>query len=95
MGLRNGVRAMDDDHDDDLDRDDDEGLSSGAISLQKLLSSNVITNENGVIYLDSSSAQSLLASFGMPTGGSSEEEDEEEDGTVQKHIEEMDDSESS
>ncbi|GEQ66811.1 hypothetical protein JCM33374_g474 [Metschnikowia sp. JCM 33374] len=70
-------------------------LDTGAISLQKLLSSNVITNENGVIYLDTSSAQSLLASFGM-NSNSAEEGDEqdnesEDDSVHQKHIEEVDD----
>lgn len=93
IGLRNGAKAADDEHDDELDvEEDDGGLSSGAISLQKLLSSNVITNENGVIYLNTSSAQSLLASFGMPAGDSSHDEDEDEDDdTVQKHVEELGD----
>lgn len=48
-------------------RDIDEGEEDDgehAISLQKLLSNNVITNEKGVIYLDTSLAQLLLASFG-------------------------------
>ena len=46
------------------ERDQDESnLNGGAISLQKLLASNAITNENGVIYLDTSSAQSLFSSF--------------------------------
>lgn len=91
IGLRNGVKSTDDEHDDELEQDDEEaGMNAGAISLQKLLSSNVITNENGVIYLDTSSAQSLLASFGMPTGDNAETEEDEDD-TVQKHIEEMDD----
>lgn len=90
IGLRNGVKATDEENDGELENDGDEGLSAGAISLQKLLSSNVITNENGVIYLDTSSAQSLLASFGMPAGESADDDDD----TVQKHIEEMDDSES-
>ena len=45
-------------------RDQDESnLNGGAISLQKLLASNAITNENGVIYLDTSSAQSQLFSI--------------------------------
>ncbi len=35
----------------------------GAISLQKLLASNAITNENGVICLDTSIAQSTFSSF--------------------------------
>ncbi|PVH13656.1 uncharacterized protein CXQ87_001769 [Candidozyma duobushaemuli] len=107
MGMRNGKSA----DDDDLDSNDDEenansgpagpatsasdGLNNGAISLQKLLSSNVITNENGVIYLDTSSAQSLLASFGMPTGEQSDENGSDEDDNVhEKHIEEVDESES-
>ncbi|KAG2730777.1 hypothetical protein G9P44_005926 [Scheffersomyces stipitis] len=67
---------------------DDADLGSGAISLQKLLASNAITNENGVIYLDTSSAQSLLAHFGM--SGEVAEEDEEEDDEEDvhdKHIE--------
>ncbi|KAI5950988.1 PTC2 [Candida jiufengensis] len=48
--------------DEDLNNKD---LDNNAISLQRLLSSNAITNENGVIYLDTSSAQSLLAHFGV------------------------------
>ncbi|KAI3404036.2 PTC2 [Candida oxycetoniae] len=63
----------------------DSGLNSGAISLSKLLSSNALTNENGVIYLDTSSAQSLLAHFGVGDTvhredvDSAEEEGEERD----------------
>lgn len=104
MGMRNGGKGGDDD---DLDSNEDDenagpagpsssdGLNNGAISLQKLLSSNVITNENGVIYLDTSSAQSLLASFGMPTGEQLDENGSEEDDSVhEKHIEEVDESES-
>lgn len=94
-GLRNGAKAADDERDEDFargDDDDESGFNTGAISLQKLLSSNVITNENGVIYLDTSSAQLLLASFGMPAGGDDEAEDEEDDGNVhEKHIEEVED----
>ena len=45
------------------------------------MASNAITNENGVIYLDTSSAQSLLAHFGVADAGAhGDEEDEEEEG---------------
>lgn len=90
MGMRSGPRDDDDDEDQAVNADEDPALKNGAISLQKLLSSNVITNENGVIYLDTSSAQSLLASFGMPAEGKSEDEDE--DDVHEKHVEEVDDS---
>lgn len=98
MGLRNGNKSNADEDEDFEPReggeaDGDDGFNSGAISLQKLLSSNVITNENGVIYLDTSSAQSLLASFGMPAGGDDEddlEQDDEEGSSVhERHIEEL------
>lgn len=72
---------IEEDREDEFDQgeEDDSPFSNGAISLQKLLSSNVITNENGVVYLDTSSAQSLLASFGMPAGKDSHEEDEDDE----------------
>lgn len=57
------LQEIDGKEDDDTDSNDQ--TANGAISLQKLLASNAITNENGVIYLDTSSAQSLLAHFGM------------------------------
>lgn len=65
--------------------------NNGAISLQKLLASNAITNENGVIYLDTSSAQSLLAHFGMPGAEDVNFEDVEDlqgETVHDKHIEE-------
>lgn len=74
---------------------DDEAFNSGAISLQKLLLSNVITNENGVIYLDTSSAQLLLASFGMPAGDAADDDDDEDDSLLERHVEEVEDSEAS
>lgn len=91
MGLRNG-RTPDGNRDDYIQEEDEveDALSTGAISLQKLLSSNVITNENGVIYLDTSLAQSLLASFGMQGEEGAEAGDDE--GVHEKHIEEVDDS---
>lgn len=72
----------------DPDAADDapEGHNDGAISLQKLLASNAITNENGVIYLDTLSAQSLLAHFGM-SGGDAEGADADEPSAG--HIEEV------
>lgn len=83
-GLRGNER---DDDIEELDEKDDDAdaaaATNGAISLQKLLASNAITNENGVIYLDTSSAQSLLAHFGM----SGVEEDNADD-VHEKHIEE-------
>lgn len=63
-----------------------DGEANGAISLQKLLASNAITNENGVIYLDTSSAQSLLAHFGMS-------EDQETDKIEEERESESDDKE--
>ena len=63
-----------------------DGEANGAISLQKLLASNAITNENGVIYLDTSSAQSLLAHFGMS-------EDQENDKIEEERESESDDKE--
>lgn len=68
------------------DKSEDDGNGNGAISLQKLLASNAITNENGVIYLDTSSAQSLLAHLGMP--GSEDVDLEDADHIHDKHIEE-------
>lgn len=100
IGMSNGVKSTDDDQDEDYNdgNDDEEGVSgenfnNGAISLQKLLSSNVITNENGVIYLDTSSAQSLLASFGMPSSEASEDGSEDDDNVHEKHIQEIDETE--
>lgn len=87
MGMRSTSRE--DDNEEEASNGEDDSLRNGAISLQKLLSSNVITNENGVIYLDTSSAQSLLASFGMPT--ESAEEDEEGEDVHESHIEEVED----
>lgn len=88
--------AIEEDRNEDFEQgaDDETPFSNGAISLQKLLSSNVITNENGVIYLDTSSAQSLLASFGMAGKGNvedDEEEEEEEDDSHEVGEEEDDD----
>ncbi|CAK9436355.1 uncharacterized protein LODBEIA_P09130 [Lodderomyces beijingensis] len=78
--------------DDGGEEDDsvDPGMNSGAISLSKLLSSNAITKENGVIYLDTSSAQSLLAHFGVGGGESSHREDIQQ---VEEVDDEDDDSE--
>lgn len=76
---------------DKAEEQDNDTFNSGAILLQKLLSSNVITNENGVIYLDTSSAQSLLALFGMPSGAEGDDDEDEEDNVHEKHIEEVDD----
>lgn len=77
----------DEDHDnDDSNQDPSDPTGNGAISLQKLLASNAITNENGVIYLDTSSAQSLLAHLGMP--GSEEVNFEDVEDVHDKHIEE-------
>ena len=51
------------------------------------MASNAITNENGVIYLDTSSAQSLLAHFGVADAGAhGDEEDEEEEGEEKMFI---------
>ncbi|OBA22292.1 PP2C-domain-containing protein [Metschnikowia bicuspidata var. bicuspidata NRRL YB-4993] len=101
MGSRNGP-SNEEDTDEDLTTrgksSEENELDTGAISLQKLLSSNMITNENGVIYLDTSSAQSLLASFGMGASGLEEgdEQDRESDDSVhQKHIEEVDEEDDS
>ena len=95
-GLRNGpgLNQNEDEEENELSNEPTEEIQedgtaadlagNGAISLQKLLASNAITNENGVIYLDTSSAQSLLAHFGM-----SGEDDEYEGNDVHdKHIEE-------
>ena len=96
-GSRSGAGNNDEDTDEDgaaarEKSSDEHELDTGAISLQKLLSSNVITNENGVIYLDTSSAQLLLASFGMGAHGAEDgdADDSEEDSVHQKHIEEVD-----
>ncbi|CAI5755520.1 unnamed protein product [Candida verbasci] len=79
--------------DEGTEDDDEPGLNSGAISLQKLLASNAITNENGVIYLDTSSAQSLLAHFGV----SEPSHEHEEEQKIQEHedakVEEVQDNE--
>lgn len=78
-------------HDDDeKEENGDMTAGNGAISLQKLLASNAITNENGVIYLDTSSAQSLLAHFGMSEEG--EEEDEGPNRQIEEEVDETDDS---
>lgn len=83
-----------DDDEDKEDEEEDSALNGGAISLQKLLASNAITNENGVIYLDTSSAQSLLAHFGVadPSAGDDDDDEEEED-THQGRATELDDDE--
>ncbi|CAK7902627.1 protein phosphatase 2C homolog 2 [[Candida] anglica] len=89
--LRNGTVEEQDEDEESKEEDEDDAqkqlgnlANDGAISLQKLLASNAITNENGVIYLDTSSAQSLLAHFGMSGEGA-----EEEDGfDGNRHIEE-------
>lgn len=92
-GLANGSMLSrydydedEDDHEKEVHEDDGaKDVTNGAISLQRLLTSNAITNENGVIYLDTSSAQSLLAHFGM----SEQEEDEaSHDENHDRHIEE-------
>lgn len=78
------ANSDDEDNEDNTDdiHDDLSMLSNnGAISLQKLLSSNAITNENGVIYLDTSSAQSLLERFGMAG-------DESDDANAASNLEE-------
>ena len=69
--------SQNDDADDIPQDNGDITAGNGAISLQKLLASNAITNENGVIYLDTSSAQSLLAHFGMAEEGAGEEDAED------------------
>lgn len=71
--------------DDDMDDSDDPhglaaGVANGAILLQKLLASNAITNENGVIYLDTSLAQLLLSHFGMADDADKHIEEEADDG---------------
>ncbi|KAK6200202.1 phosphatase 2C-like domain-containing protein [Scheffersomyces amazonensis] len=107
FGTRSSFHSIDDDslHDDD---DEDEDELSGRVppSLQKLIASNAITNENGVIYLDTNSAQSILQHFGMAEESPSttttsieeedeedEDEDDEDDDVHQKHIEEEEDDE--
>lgn len=95
-GMRNGPGANQNDEEDNdgssepTEEIQEDGTAAdlagnGAISLQKLLASNAITNENGVIYLDTSSAQSLLAHFGM---SGEDEEFEGNDNVHDKHIEE-------
>lgn len=93
MGLRKGG------DDDDLDSNDDENTSAksadSGMTLQQLLQNNVITNENGVIFLDTSAAHNFLTNMGVPTGEQLDENGSEEDDNVhQSHIEEVDDSES-
>ncbi|WEJ92918.1 Protein phosphatase 2C 2 [Yamadazyma tenuis] len=101
QGLRGNNTGFtgDEDNDDEENNDikianeGDEITANGAISLQKLLASNAITNENGVIYLDTSSAQSLLAHFGVPGAAEDvnfEDVEDLEDGedVHDKHIEE-------
>lgn len=82
-----GIKTIDEEREEELE-------DTGAISLQKLLSSNVITNENGVIYLDTSSAQLLLALFGMSPDDKQEEErgaeEVEDDVDASEHKEDAD-----
>ncbi|RCK66135.1 Protein phosphatase 2C 2 [Candida viswanathii] len=88
-----GRSGYDDDEDKEDDDDEDSALNGGAISLQKLLASNAITNENGVIYLDTSSAQSLLAHFGVAdpsAGGDDDDEEDDEEDTHQGRATEID-----
>lgn len=95
-GLRNGPGFENNEEDDSEssnphgEEEGNEGepdsAANGAISLQKLLASNAITNENGVIYLDTTSAQSLLAHFGM--SGNEDDDYEDNDDVHDKHIEE-------
>lgn len=56
------INLINDSSNDEISDNSDESKS---ISIQKLLSSNHSTNENNVIYLNSSSVQSLLASIGI------------------------------
>ncbi|CCE79431.1 Piso0_001493 [Millerozyma farinosa CBS 7064] len=95
-GLRNGP-GFENNEEDDSESSNPQGeeegnegepdsAANGAVSLQKLLASNAITNENGVIYLDTTSAQSLLAHFGM--SGNEDGEYEDNDDVHDKHIEE-------
>ncbi|CUM65566.1 uncharacterized protein PRCAT00003212001 [Priceomyces carsonii] len=94
-GMRNGPDSGKFGNEDEGDVEEGDGpeegepedSSSRAISLQKLLASNAITNENGVIYLDTSSAQSLLAHFGM-SGADGDDLNEEDEGVHDRHIEE-------
>lgn len=94
-GLQNNATGYNEDSDDNKEQEvNGDNENSGAISLQKLLASNAITNENGVIYLDTSSAQSLLAQLGM-TGpedmnfeNDDDDDDDDDDDNHQKHIEE-------
>lgn len=86
-GARGDAAAERDADADAPDDDGSEGRNDGAISLQKLLASNAITNENGVIYLDTLSAQSLLAHFGMSGGDA--EGDADADEPSAGHIEEV------
>lgn len=94
-GIRSGtgLNPFNEDDQNDLIQELDEkeeageGSNGGAISLQKLLANNAITNENGVIYLDTSSAQSLLAHFGM---SGVEDDGFDDDDVHDKHTEEED-----
>lgn len=90
-----GRSGYDDDDEDKVDGEEESALNGGAISLQKLLASNAITNENGVIYLDTSSAQSLLAHFGVADPNAADDdveevEDDEEEDTHQGRAAEID-----
>lgn len=93
-GVRGGYNGNDEDSDDSNQHDDSrDNSAAGAISLQKLLASNAITNENGVIYLDTSSAQSLLAHFGMTGEGENDDGDDDFDTTHKRFEEAESDSE--
>lgn len=81
--------TKDDEKKNNGDASNDKDLATGAISLQRLLTSNAITNENGVIYLDTSSAQSLLAHFGMSDEANDDENDNEDDLVHDEHIEDI------
>lgn len=83
----NDIKDNDETRNNPQDITSDPDVANGAISLQKLLSSNAVTNENGVIYLDTSSAQSLLAHFGMNDNGEGNHEEEDDDLVHDKHIE--------
>lgn len=43
--------------------EEEEPETGATISLEQLLSGNAVTTENGVVYLDTASAQSLLERF--------------------------------
>ncbi|KAI5966804.1 PTC2 [Candida pseudojiufengensis] len=91
-GEHESFKSFDHHDEHEPDNDDDEEDKTG-ISLKKLLASNAVTNENGVIYLDTSSAKTLLEHFNVQTNNNDQLEeihgDDDDEDVEEERIEEI------